>query len=110
MPDLSSEYNVIWIVMVRPFSKVNGQIFINANNRYLTPSFCPPCSTQNCPTYDYLFGGEGWVALGDERNFTNSLEQAKEIVRELLIDHIFKLKDIKIISKYSIDGMITPVI
>lgn len=109
MYDISLEYDMTWIVMVRPFSKVNGQIFINSYNKFLTPSFCKPCSSTDCPTYDYLFGGDGWVALDDDRNYTNSLEQANEIVKELLINHTFKLKEIKIIGKYSINGMVTPV-
>ncbi len=109
MPDINLENDAIFIVMVRPFSTINGQIFVNANNKYLTTSFCPPCSTPTCPNYDYLYGGDGWVAVEDERNFTNSIEQAHEIVKELLLNHIFKLKDIKIIQKYSIEGMVTPV-
>ncbi len=105
MQDIKLENDIILIVMVRPFSFVNGQIFVNAFNKFLTTSFCPPCNTTACPEYDYLYGGDGWVVVDDERNYTNSIEQANAIVDDLLLNHVFKLNEIKIVQKFNTDGM-----
>lgn len=106
-----NDYETIWNVWVRPFRLINGQVvFYNGTTIYgPTPSVCPPCDTR-CPSYDIMVSNPNtasakldfWMLYDSFSNTTNSLEQAKKVIYDLITINGYEEDDIMLACDFPI--------
>lgn len=118
--NLGSENETIWNVWIRPFRLINGQVvFYNGATIYApTPAVCPPCNT-NCPSYDFMLSNinlniansnikpenlnlDFWMLYDSFSNTTNSLEQAKKVIYDLITINGYEEDDIMLACEFPI--------
>jgi len=106
-----NDIETIWRVWIRPFRLVNDQVvFYNGAVIYgPTPAVCPPCDT-SCPSYDVMLSNlevkannlDFWMLYDSFSNSTNSLEEAKKIMYDLITINGYDEKDIMITADFPI--------
>ncbi len=105
---LTDDKETIWNVWVRPFRLINKQFVFHRGETVYgpTPSVCEQCDTK-CPSYDVMMGSltqsdklDIWMLYDSPLNGTNSLEQAKKLIRDLITINGYEENDIMLASDY----------
>lgn len=118
--DLANNNDAIWNVWIRPFRLINGQfVFYKGETIYgPTPVVCPPCNT-SCPSYDFMLSNinlniansnikpeslnlDFWMLYDSFSNSTNSLEQAKKVIYDLITINGYEEDDIMLACEFPI--------
>lgn len=118
--DSANDSGTIWNVWIRPFRLINDQfVFYKGETVYgPTPAVCPPCNT-NCPSYDFMMSNPNlnitnpnikpenlsldfWMLYDSFSNSTNSLEQAKKVIYDLITINGYEEEDIMLACEFPI--------